>query len=223
MPTRSSSRDEGWKSLPGNREAVGVTLGVGVSLGVVETVRVTLGVAELLGVIDGVGDGVGVPLGDSVDEALAVDVEDGEAPVESEGVGVLLGVSVRLGEREAVVDGVGAGKREAVVVGVGVCDAAVAASGAVRLTVYQVPDWATTTWAKKVTGPDPAAGAIHVPAATLLSAPLVCVRPKQSFCTRVPEPATKEPAFALAMETKEEPKKAFIWKPRKVPPCSAKP
>ena len=75
----------------------------------------------------------------------------------------------------------------------------------------------TTLTDQKVTGPEPAAGAVHTPAALDLSLPELCVRPPQYICVRAFVLAAKEPAMALETELKLEPKKAPSWKPRNEP------
>ena len=67
---------------------------------------------------------------------------------------------------------------------------------------------------QKVTFPEPAAGAVHKPAALVLSPPPLCVSPAQSACVREPVLAAKLPAMGSNIELKDVPKKAPSWKPR---------
>jgi hypothetical protein len=67
---------------------------------------------------------------------------------------------------------------------------------------------------QKVTGPEPAAGAVHKPAALVFSTPPLCVSPAHDACVREPVLAAKLPAIGSNIELKDVPKKAPSWKPR---------
>jgi hypothetical protein len=108
----------------------------------------------------------------------------GEDAGEGEGEGSTAGEDA--GEGEAADETPGEDGEDG---GEGESEAAAPASGTVKLVVYHVPECASTTTAWKVTGPEPAAGAVHVPEATVLAAALACVRPAQAPCVRAPAPA----------------------------------
>jgi hypothetical protein len=70
---------------------------------------------------------------------------------------------------------------------------------------------------QKVTGPEPAAGAVHRPEMLVLALASLCVTPLQEDCVREPVLPSMVPALVSEAELKDAPKKAPSTKPLKEP------
>jgi hypothetical protein len=196
LPLQLAPREQG--EALGDGDGVGVCEGVGVGLrdGVTLDEPVLDGVCEgdtlIVAVFDGeppgvrLDVGVGVPLG--VMELLG----------DCEGVGVPLAVTLPVGEAEGGGEEVGVREAEG---GGGEADGdGGAPSATVSVAVRCVPVLTCTKTAKKVTAPEPTAGAVQRPEAEVTLVALGCVMPPaQELMARAAEKGAETvPSLAAA-------------------------